>query len=467
MEAVRALLIDGAVERMASGHLEVMAPAQDAAQLFGEQVPVRSYASGLRIVEDLDTALNALEAELLSRTRRARDDATDPTLGSAKDTGLLLITSPAPDSDGRLQALLDNGSSLGLAGVLLGQWRPGRTLCVGHDGTVSADSSSDAVTLTGARLFTLRPPDARALRDLFRVSEPETPPTPSTESEATGSEADVATRSAGQGPTATAPVLTLTVLGPVRLTHHPARGAANRSLAGSLAPKQREILAYLALHRNGVRRETLTAAIWPDAPSEHPYNSFHATLSQFRRTLRTATHDEVRDIVHQAEGLYTLDHNQVSVDLWELEDALSESDAAENHELRLNALERGTSLYAGDFATDIVAEWCEAPREAVRRDVLDGLAALTRTLRASDPRLALTMLERARTLDRYNEAIYRDIARVQARLGLQSDIPHTLDLLSAELAELDEEPSPETIALCEALHRRGSPAGGTGGVPEG
>lgn len=467
MDAIRALLVAGVPEshQTTAGHLEILVPAEDAARLFAEEVAVRTYPSGLRIVEDLDTALSVLETELLRRARVALDDDTYPTPQNTKNVDLLLIASPAPDSDGRLQALLDNGSTLGVAGVLLGQWRAGRTLCVGQDGTVSADSSPDTDGLTGARLFTWPAPGARALLDVFGLSEPEAPATPPDEAGATEQVADVRTRSAAQPPTAHA--LTLVVLGSVQLAYHPTHGGADKNLAGLLAPKQREILAYLALHRDGARREALTAAIWPDAPSEHPYNSFHATLSQFRRTLRTATHDEIRNIVHHVEGRYTLDHDQVAVDLWQLEGELSDAGAAENDEVRLHALERGTSLYTGDFATDIIAEWCEAPREAVRRDVLDALAALTRTLSASDPRRALALLERARTLDRYNEAIYRDIARVQARLGLHSDIPRTLGLLTAELAQLDEEPSRETIGLCEALHARRSTAGGARGGAEG
>lgn len=467
MDAIRALLVAGTPERnqTTAGRLEILVPAGDAARLFAENVAARAYPSGLRIVEDLDATLSVLEAELLSRARGALDEDTHPTPGKTKEVDLLLIASPAADSDGRLQALLDNGSSFGVAGVLLGQWRPGRTLCVGQNGTVSADSSSDAEGFTGARLFTVPPPDTRALLDLFRVSEPEGPPTPPDETEATEQAANGGTRAVAQPPTAH--VLTLVVLGSVQLAYHHPHGEPDKNLAGSLAPKQREILAYLALHRSGARREALTAAIWPDAPSEHPYNSFHATLSQFRRTLRTATHDEVRNIVRHDEGRYTLDHEQVAVDLWQLEDELSDAGAAENDAVRLHALERGTSLYTGDFATDIVAEWCEAPREAVRRDVLDALAALARTLSASDPRRALALLERARALDRYNEAIYRDIARAQARLGLQSDIPRTLGLLRAELAELDEEPSRETIGLCEALHARRSTAGEARGGAEG
>ena len=58
-------------------------------------------------------------------------------------------------------------------------------------------------------------------------------------------------------------------------------------------------------------------------------------------------------------------------------------------------------------------------------------------------------------LDRYNEAIYRGIARLEADLGKQDAIPRTLALLAATLAEIDEKPSPETLALCPSLQKPG------------
>lgn len=77
-----------------------------------------------------------------------------------------------------------------------------------------------------------------------------------------------------------------------------------------------------------------------------------------------------------------------------------------------------------------------------------------RTVRDGDPVGALALLERARILDRYNETLYCDIARLQAELGQQDAIPRTLALLTTTLAEVDDEPSRETVALCDSLQRR-------------
>ncbi|MFF4506667.1 hypothetical protein [Streptomyces sp. NPDC001401] len=578
LDAIRALLVALLAEprQSAAGACEILIPASDVHTLIGEYTgrPAR-----LRVVDDLDAALDTMEAELLTRTRTDPDAVPDAAGLPAGD--LVLVATPAPHADRRLQAVLDNGSTLGLAGVLFGQWRAGGTARIRPDGTVAATSSSVADILTGARLFTMPATDTQTLLGLLHEAQPAerphaqrppvTRPTPAPASgrhnldsqaptprptptrprrhlaqgpaprpaaqqpprsdrrqntvgpdNAQREEASPTTRDddpppAGldsqsqrardhkhvapttddepglniplatddprhprrtvpghppsptpadtsppptdeghhtteRAPSAERP-LQLSVLGSMRLTHHQTGGDEHADLSPALAPKQREVLAYLALHRDGARREALATAIWPDAPRDRPYNSFHATLSQLRRALRIATHDALSDVTVHADGRYGLGRDQITVDLWHLQDALETSryDTGEQH--HRTALERVIELYAGDFAADLTAEWTEAPREALRRDVLDTVSALVRILREDEPESALALLERARKLDRYNEAIYRDIARFQANLGRHDAILRTLTLLTTTLAEIDDEPSRETIALCDFLQR--------------
>ncbi|MEV0220725.1 BTAD domain-containing putative transcriptional regulator [Streptomyces sp. NPDC050704] len=559
--AIRALLVALLAEhhQPAARHVELLVPATDARQLLGENLADARNSDRLRIVADLDAALDTLERELLSRARLAPDHTTVADSASTPRAELVLVATPAVRAERRLQAILDNGSALGLAGVLLGQWRPGGTARVRQDGTVAAASASVADRLSGASLFTLPATDGQALLYLLRdaepaaqpsasrvrtttpsVAEPKSPPrsehSPDTSSPVqkkprrrlaqppTGSRepppdddsgstvpsraerreqarthpnprerlsptTTPATRASGTSsasrgsddrtpddlrkprhsdtPAAAHPgnsdaclsgwhahtaaePLRLTVLGRMHLTHHQHDGDEHADLSAALAPKQREVLAYLAVHQDGARRESLTTAIWPEAPKDRPYNSFHATLSQLRRALRTATHDALSDITIHADGHYALDRNLITVDLWQLRDALQASRHGSDDERRRAAVERAVELYSGDLAADLSAEWLEGPREALRRDVLDAVSALVRILRG-EPEQALALLERARTLDPYNEAIYRDIARFQAHLGQHDAVARTFTLLTTKLAEIDEQPSPETTALYAPL----------------
>ncbi len=244
--------------------------------------------------------------------------------------------------------------------------------------------------------------------------------------------------------------LRLQVLGRLHLTR---TEPDPTDLIESLAPRQREILVYLALHPEGSRREVLTAALWPNAPGDRPYNSFHATLSQLRRGLRTATRNEIANITVNDDGHYALDRSVVTVDLWQLLDALAIRRHAATEGEALTALRRVAELYRGDLADSISADWIDGPREALRRDVLDALSALIRRIGDGDPDQTLVLLEQARNLDPYNEAIYRDLMRTQARLGQYDSIQRTLSLLTTSLATLDQHPARDTVGLADSLLR--------------
>jgi DNA-binding SARP family transcriptional activator len=248
------------------------------------------------------------------------------------------------------------------------------------------------------------------------------------------------------------PPLVFQMLGRLRLTHAASEPA---DIIEAIAPRQREILVYLALHRDGCRRESLATALWPDAPGDRPYNSFHATLSQLRRALRNAASDAVAGLVVNEDGHYRLDPSIVTVDLWRLQDALSTRRLASTQHEKIAALRHVPELYRGDLTEAITADWIDAPRESLRREVLDAFSAMIRAV-ADDPEHMLTLLEQARGMDPYNEAIYRDIMRVQARLGRHDSIPRTLGLLTTALADLDERPAKDTVGLADLLRR--SPA---------
>ncbi|MGK4593962.1 BTAD domain-containing putative transcriptional regulator [Amycolatopsis sp. w19] len=432
----------------------------------------------LRIVDALPAALDVLEAELLARTHGQSLAGNDPdtqTLRPSNGPGpYLIVAAPSADADRRLHTILETGAHLGLTGLLLGPWRPGGTVRVTGDGIV--DTASPALTgnLAGARLFTLPDADALDLLTLLHAAEPDrTEPflrdtcvdsvaTTTSDYEFSkagpehGPEAPQATtqRDVGTAETSTADrspdrPLRLQVVGRLRLNR---TGPEPYDLVAALAPRQREILVFLALHREGGRRETLSAALWPDAPADRPYNTFHATLSQLRRSLRRATENDALDIITTQDGHYALNEQLVAVDLWQLHDALTASrtsapaDAAE-------ALNSAIALYRGDLAEGITADWIDGPREALRRDVLDAFSTLIRATRRDAPEQSLALLEQARRLDPYNEAIYRDLMRTQARLGQYDSIPRTLRLLTTVLSELGEHPARDTVTLAAALQQ--------------
>ncbi|MDI5969889.1 hypothetical protein POF50_011170 [Streptomyces sp. SL13] len=501
LDAARALLTTQLAERMDPSRTPgvVVLPEPDARLLLGDDVTSRP--AWLRVPATLNETLDVLEQELLDRAAQQ----VDTNVGQQ----VILVATPVEWADRRVQSLLENGAAFGLTAVLLGQWRAGTTAHVRPDGTVSAARPDSE--LTGARLFTLPEADTRELLELLAEATGSPagrtaaePPVLTQSANPTPREPDDRQPSAEQAPApevlprrpkatttvrtaadprrpaspaatpedlhrllgalkepqappttraavamAPARAMTLRVLGRVQLLHHTGGGEAEVDVTSALAPKHREILTYLALHRAGVRREALTASIWPDARRDRPFNSFHATLSQMRKAIRTVTENAVTDIAHQDDGTYVLDAEQLTVDLWNIEDALRSGRPEHDDDV----LQRVLDTYRGDLAPELAAEWLDVPREALRREVLDAVTNRARTVRPEAPARALVLLEHARALDRYNEAVYCDIGCLQAELGQADAVGRTYALLKSTLQELDDEPATETLEHFTSLAR--------------
>jgi DNA-binding SARP family transcriptional activator len=165
----------GSSDRARSDAPVVVVPAEIAAALqFPE--PTRLPAR-LRVVSDLTDALDAAETELLHHARLATTSATrESSRGTAAVSLGLVVVSSVPADTRRLQAIIDAGTGAGVAAILLGQWRPGTSLYVDADGTVTATSPGPGEPLRGARLFHLHPDDTAALLDQLHAADPSVSP---------------------------------------------------------------------------------------------------------------------------------------------------------------------------------------------------------------------------------------------------------------------------------------------------
>jgi DNA-binding SARP family transcriptional activator len=430
----RALLLHLLMAPSAHAPAQILVPTADL-DIIGVTKDAPTPA-GLVVVESPNAALDELEIALAARTRHAATpSSTTPNHGP-----LILLSRTTGLTERRLHSILHNGARLGLAAILLGQWQPGTTLRVDAAGIVN-DTNRDP-DLLGTRLYSLPADDTTQLLDLLSQAEqpanaPDTNVVDATTEPAPADEPVTGHTTPAEPPTRhdtpDPAILDLRVLGRLHLFHN------GQDLIKSVAPKQKELLVYLALHPRGVRRDAIVADIWPDAPGRRPANSFHATLSQLRRALRTATADMIVDITVNEDGHYALTPTIVDVDLWRLRRTLG-TDQPAAHIL---------DLYQGDLANGLAPEWLLAPREGLRRDVLDALHA--KATSEPDRETQLEILERMRSIDPYNEDIYRDIIRVQGDSGKARHIDRTLALLAATLDELGEQPEIDTVTLANQV----------------
>ena len=580
--AARALLVaalTASTDHLAiSAGTRVLVPADDLAAVLGRRAAHARLPAALRVVADLDDALDAMEAETLVRATTSPEHHSNAEPRSWPP--LMLAAGPQSHQRQRLQAVLDNGAPFGVIGLLLGQWQPGVTAYVREDGTISATSPGVGEALRGTRMFRLGQDDTAELLTLLRQAEPDTPPEdqvatppaprprimpahPAGNHDPAASEADQVdtshpdhnavelavelevTAAAAQRastdadteleilgrthgpapgvrlrpPTATRPQptaprvpdpdenvdevhnaeeidkvsgesgltgenttagaehppiaipgdevamapapITIRVLGGLRVHWTPepdttdtAPGSQGREITGVLQPRTKELLVLLALHPDGATREALISALWGQDPPARPTNALHTALSRMRSALTAATNGTVTDIASVGNDRYQLDPARVQVDYWRFADAVAARRAAATDQARVDAYRDVVNSYGGQLAEGMGCEWIEPAREAIRRDAIDAVAALARALVESDPQQTLDLLELARAFDPHNELLYRDIMRLQERLGQLDAIPRTLTLLATRLAEVDAQPTPQARGLAARLGHR-------------
>ena len=372
---------------------------------------------GLTVSPSLAAALDLIETEI---TRRLRlQDTSHATPGSGSPPGgdtalgtLALIATVDPPSVPRVRAVLAAGASTGITGILLGGQAAGTTCRIGADGMVLAATRPG---LAGVQASHLSAADAAAMLSLLRGAqghltrdEPATPgPPPSGDAGAAAPEPaaspQLGTRgdargggedSAGDGqPSARllphpaplpAPAAAQPAPGrggaparsPAAAAHDPAAGAAagrpvgicvlgplritagGAEITGGLR-KARELLAFLAVHPDGVTGEGISAALWPESGPRYAASQRHLALRKAREMLRTATGLPGPMFITRAGERYRLDPALIGTDLQQFDAALSQAQAAAGEEGQLAALQRAAALYHGPLAGGAAWDWAE------------------------------------------------------------------------------------------------------------
>ena len=432
--------------------VELVIPEHDAHRLYSSLniTEVAADLPGLTITPTLNAAITHLEAEIIRRARLLETaDAPDLPSLRAADPGeplpVLLIVGSVPDEAfHRLHTVIQLGHRHGIGALVHGPWRHGTTTNVADNGTVTSAQGPHADLLTGARLFHLAADDAADMLQTLCTAAGKPEPAPSQQTD----QSPPAPRLLTPQPRADQEqqsLVQLLLLGPTRLR------TTDGPIDTGLRRSSKSLLAYLALHPDGVTRDQGSAALWPDHEPENATTMFHTAVSNIRKVLRHATGLREPMFILHAAGRYRLDPHLVHVDLWRLSALLQQAHQADDDSARIDALRPLTSLYTGDFATDLTEEWAEAHREYLRRTAVDALAHLAHLTQNDHPDQALATLEQALRHDPYSEPLYRSIMQLQARLDRPDAVRRTYQLLTTRLAELDTEPDDETHRLLTRL----------------
>jgi DNA-binding SARP family transcriptional activator len=434
--------------------VEVLLAGQALAdELFAAAGPV----PGLRVADDLDAALSAIEVEMVHRLRLLQGhDAGDVAGYLEVDPAeplptMVLVADLAGDGAQwarRLAAVLTVGGRLGVGALLLGRVVGVPTVALGPQAEVQ-DTEPDGARagLLGVRAFTLELADAGDLLTVVAAGRgaagPPDEPAPAAPPRTMTQAAPASRVPPGQRP------IRVRCLGPLRIELN---GAEVRT---GLRSKARELLAFLLLHPDGVAREVAIEALWPEAEPGRGAERAKDALKSLRQVLRAATGQSGATMVELVGERWRVNPELVDCDVWEFQAALADAAAADG-QAKLDALARAAALYGGTLLDGEEFEWLEEAREELRRqaaDVAGRLAELRE--QAGDLDGAIAALKDGARWDAYNEELYQCIMRLQARLGRLDAVRRTYARLQERLADLGADPDEATERLLHEL-RRGS-----------
>jgi predicted ATPase/DNA-binding SARP family transcriptional activator len=253
-------------------------------------------------------------------------------------------------------------------------------------------------------------------------------------------------------------MLHIRLLGTFSLTY------GDAAVAGVNTPRLQSLLAYLVLHRDTPQlRQHLAFQFWPDATEGQARNN----LRQALHTLRLALPDPGTFLASDASTLRWRPDAPCSLDVAELERALTAAEIAESAEttgaaspdgrgaLRA-ALERVASLFQADLLPSCYDEWIAPEREWLRQRCLRALGQLVALLeRDGDYPAAIGIARRIIRHDALDEDTSRRLMRLLALHGDRAGALRVYHTCATTLQrQLGIAPSAETLDVYERLLHR-------------
>ncbi|MEU2610663.1 BTAD domain-containing putative transcriptional regulator [Micromonospora sp. NPDC007271] len=228
----------------------------------------------------------------------------------------------------------------------------------------------------------------------------------------------------------------VTVLGPPAIV-----GATGER---TLRAKSLELLVYLAVCDGDAAAESILDDLLPDAPASKATHRLHTYVSDLRAVLRR--HAGPGTYLTRPHHRYHLNPERFDIDLWRLHAAIR---ATGSRAERVRALRRAVDSYR-PLAEGCDYEWLEPHRHAVQREALDAVTTLLEEL-ADQPDQQAAVCDTALPHHPYSEDLYRQAMRAHAAVGNLDAIRALRRTLTRRLAEIDAEPSDDTLALADRL----------------
>ena len=244
------------------------------------------------------------------------------------------------------------------------------------------------------------------------------------------------------------PDLAVYALGPLRILVDGAPLDPGAFVSG----KPRELLLLFLCHPEGLTREQVGLAFWPEASTSQVKNSFHVTLHRLRKALGHPEWVTLVDDRYRLDPGLRIEFDAARFEA-EVEAALRGGEIGSVGEARLEA---ALAICGGELLEGTATgDWHLEIRDRLRRLEVEGLLALAarRTERGAHD-LAAEAYRAVLARDRLHELACRGLMLSQARAGQRVQairLYETFSLLLQE--ELGVVPDPETAGLYQRIQR--------------
>lgn len=217
--------------------------------------------------------------------------------------------------------------------------------------------------------------------------------------------------------------------------------------------RSRELLLFLVCHANGVTKEQVGLAFWPEASAAQVRNTFHVTLHRLRKAIGHA------DWIVLSQDRYRLDPQLViECDALRFEREMTDALrlAKRRDERAADALTSALATYGQDLlAGESVGEWHVPMHDQLQRLFFDGLQALSNMqLDAGQFAEAIATSRRLLVSDNLDEDAWRRIMTAHARAGERSQAlrvyQQVVDLM---MREIESEPDRATEKLAQRIQK--------------
>jgi DNA-binding SARP family transcriptional activator len=204
------------------------------------------------------------------------------------------------------------------------------------------------------------------------------------------------------------------------------------------------MLAYLALHPEGVTADEVIGVFWPDVDDQKAHKQLWRTITDARAKLG--------EVIIRAGSRYLLDREALAVDLDLFERLLAEAAAAEDAD-REQLLEHALAFVRGQPFAGSDYPWAAGEIRRLRGMIIEPLEQLGYLrLDNGNPAGALAAAEQAIGLEPYHEGAHRLAMHAEAVLGLREALAERFERLNHELdTRFGLEPERETRLLYRRL----------------